>query len=222
MAAATRFWLTALMLAALVGGCKSTEDAPDATQKPLAHDPTDEGELGAWWTNDQQLLYLGDDGHFALFATDSRYRPASERGRWSRQSYAVLILEPYEERRTESIRAGIDRVDGQLALRVRDLAPMRSVDHPPIQPEDELIGGWEGDAGRLWLNVVGSYTFSPSGPAAFVAGHQGQWELVGAEVVCRPYPQSIEPFVLERRLDQGLSLANASARFERRRTIPGD
>jgi len=221
MIVAPRLWLTGLMLITLVCGCESTpaEEPSAPASTPLVHDPTDDEPLGVWWTNGSQLLHLGEDQHFALFATESRYREPSEQGRWSRQSYAALILEPYQRRRTESIRVGIDRREGRLTLQVRDLDPMWNVDDPPAQPEDQLIGGWQGDSGRLWLNAVGSYTFAPDRIAPVVVGHQGAWTLNGNELVCRPYPQTIEPFALIVRHDPGLTLANETLRFDRRKPI---
>jgi len=187
----TLFCLIALTTLA---SCQSEEQKREAAlaelPTPLAHDPTDEFELSRWWTNGTHLLRLDANAYYTLYRGTNRYAIPLERGRWGQTSYAVLMLEPYDTLNAERIRVAISRIDGELALTIPKLEPMKAIDRPPTVIEDRLLGAWEGDIGVLRLNSDGTYSLTPNASAAdqlvIIAGHDGTWSVIGSDVTLTP------------------------------------
>ena len=200
----------------LLLGCVTTEDLmpPVVIATPLDPDPTDRIELAEWWTNGRQMIHLEEAGTYARFNSTNRYHDPAEHGKWWQQSYAVLWLEPYRERRREVNRVGITKIDGKLALTVGKLEPMHPLEGPPPVPEDRLVGRWQGSFGTLRLGTDRRYTFSPPTPLpdqpATLAGHAGIWRLADGAVLLQPEAPNIQPIRLRARRDaDDLVLATA-------------
>ena len=166
----------------LLLGCVTTEDLmpPVVIATPLDPDPTDQIELAEWWTNGRQMIQLEEAGTYAQFNSTNRYREPAEHGKWWQQSYAVLWLEPYRERRPEVRRVGITKIDGKLALPGAD---RRYTFSPPAPLPDR--------------------------PAS-LAGHAGIWRLADGPVLLQPDAPNIQPIRLRARHDaDDLVLATA-------------
>src|SRR5262245_56712962 len=90
-----------LLGAAALSGCAASDTKQDtvATPGPLPFDPTERTTLAEWWTDGRQLLRLEPGGEFARYDSLDRYHAPAEHGRWWRQSYAALWLEPYAKSR---------------------------------------------------------------------------------------------------------------------------
>jgi hypothetical protein len=186
--------LLALLALSLITSCQSERQKREAElaeiPTPLAHDPTDEFEIARWWTNGTHMLRLDDNAYYALYRGTNRYAIPLERGHWGKTSYAVLMLEPYDTLNAERIRVAISRVDGELALTIPKLEPMKVIDRPPTVIEDRLLGAWEGEIGVLRLNSDGTYTLTPHAAAedqpVVIAGHEGTWSVIGSDVTLTP------------------------------------
>jgi hypothetical protein len=192
-----------LVLTAAVAGCAaSSDDTQDIyVSTPLAFDPTEEYELATWWFNGRRLLYLGDDGYYAIYDEGNRYRPPDERGQWWKHSYAALWLEPYDTPRHETHRVSIRKSEGALALHVGRLEPFAPLAAPPPVLEDRLLGRWSGDPGRLELRDNMRYVFLPRIAAgdeqAALTRHEGSWSLEGVSLVLQPDSPRAEPLSLD-------------------------
>lgn len=193
-------------IAATIAGCKSMEERTlpqPVMATPLELDPTEQYELVRWWSNGQQLLRLDDDASYALYEGQNRYAKPQERGRWSRQSYAVLWLEPYGGRSPRPTRVRVMKVDDTIALQVRDLKPLLALKAPPPSIEDRLIGQWHGVLGELELEPQMRYTLRPGelkGDGAdgrLIAGHDGVWSVVNGALVLQPDTPIVSPLRLE-------------------------
>ena len=70
-----------LLVVVCLAACASDDDkeADFVISTPFALDPTDEYELASWWSNGNELLFLGDNGYYAVYATGNRHRPPTER-----------------------------------------------------------------------------------------------------------------------------------------------
>ena len=197
-------WASVLLM---LLGCVTTADLmpPVVIHTPLEPDPTDRIELAEWWTNGRQMIQLEDAGTYWRFNSTNRYREPAEHGKWWQQSYAVLWLEPYRERRREAQRVGITKIDGKLALKVGKLEPMLPLEGPPAVPEDRLIGRWQGRFGTLRLGPDRRYAFSPPAPLpdrpATIAGHTGIWRLADETVHLQSDAPNIQPIRLRVRRD---------------------
>ena len=204
-----------LMVPLVAAGCSSKEKEeaePFPVSQPLAFDPTEQYELAAWWSNGEQLLFLGKGGFYAIYEGNNRYRAPVERGRWWQHSYAALWLEPYQELDAEATRVGISKVEGELVITVRGGSrPMSPLDGPPQVVEDRLIGVWQGALGRLRLDSDLRYTLSvppdPQPRPAALAGHHGSWRVEGEALVLQPDSPSTLPLELAlRRHDETIVL----------------
>jgi len=196
--------LSALLSLTLILSCQSEHDKREAAlaalPTPLAHDPTDDFEIARWWSNGTHLLRLDENAFYSLYRGNNRYATPLERGHWGQTSFAVLILEPYNRVRAERIRVGISRIDGELALTIPKLKPMKAIDRPPSVVEDRLVGAWEGEIGVLRLNSDGSYSLalhrtSTEQPVR-VAGHEGAWSVAGNDVTLKPRTPGLPPIRL--------------------------
>ncbi|NNF44320.1 MAG: hypothetical protein HKN62_15005 [Phycisphaerales bacterium] len=194
-----------LIVATLIAGCASPEEKlalAEVHHTPLAFDPTDEGDLGRWWSNGAQMLRLDQTGEYALYRNANRYQPPLERGSWARPSYAQVRLSPYDDAVDRWQRVPITKSGDVLQLHVRDLAPMTPIEAPPVVIEDDLIGVWQAADGTLVLGADLVYSFSPRSaaslpvPPAVVAGHSGGWRLEGEQLRLRPYPANMGAFEL--------------------------
>ena len=182
-----KFAPCALVFLWLLVGCEMTPEEEAAYMYPpppgdlLDHDPTEAFEISQWWTNGSELLQLNEDASFALFSSLNRYHAPQERGRWSKQSYAVMWLEPYSLLPRERVRVRITRTDGELTLVIPKLKPMFAIEGAPAVTEDGLIGMWYGPQGEIHLKGDLRYTYSPESVTgvsfAGLAGHKGRWQL---------------------------------------------
>jgi len=215
-----------LLICFLLPGCESTEDLmpPPVVHTPLALDPLEEYELGQWWTNGRQMLRLDDIGFYTLYGEMNRYHKPVQRGKWSRQSYAVLWLEPYEELKTEWIRVQVSRIEGRIALTIPKMQPMFSTERPPPVMEDNLLGQWTSDKGTLFVSGNLRYTFTPASMdidhPGIVAGHRGAWRLDDDRLLLTPDPPNMGPF--EFRLEEeaeALRLRGVQMTFDRNATL---
>ena len=202
---------SATVALALAAGCASRGETQQElyVSTPLAFDPTEHYELATWWSNGDQLLYLGADGYYAIHDDGNRYRPPAERGKWWKHSYAALWLEPYDTPSHETRRVSISKTAGTLALTVGPSAPFAALAGPPAVLEDRLVGRWRGEPGRLELRADMRYVFQPSQvlpqtPAA-VTRQQGRWALSGAALVLEPDSPRARPLTLSL-LERGESL----------------
>jgi hypothetical protein len=210
----------------LLAGCAATPDAEEAPPppppQPLELDPTDEIDLSQWWSNGRELLQLAPDGRYALHPSQNRHRQPADRGRWMRDSYAVLWLEPYGTRQPLRRRVAIVRRQGELTLEVDRLDPMVAIDRPPWVQEDDLFGRWESTIGVLHLDLDMRYFFAPSPMVLerpwLPVGHSGRWRVAGQAVLLEPLPAHLQPVSLPIRTEnETLKLASPDpeAVFER-------
>lgn len=183
---------TALLLLIASFGCEQNQTAEPApvVHTPLDLDPTHDIEIGEWWTNGRNLMRLYPDGRYAQYATMNRYETPVQRGRWSQGSYAVLWLEPYTTQQ-QRIRVSIDRVDGEIVLNVPKLGTMHAVNKPPAVLEDQLVGTWENQLGRLRLDRSMRFEYDRkwSGDGAAPVAtfpSQGAWRLIDRQLELRP------------------------------------
>jgi hypothetical protein len=197
-----RRFMLVVVAAIVLPGCTSGERAfYDVPATPLAIDPTEAIELPEWWLSESQLLHLEESGVYRLYNGLSRYAEPRERGRWSKQSYAVLRLEPYAARPVQARRVSLTRLGGQLAVDLGKGDPLREADAPPRVMEDELIGDWRSELALLTLDSGGRFTHRlivpvsvPIGPALASLG--GAWRWTGRVVVLAPDSPAIRPIEL--------------------------
>ena len=190
---------SALILAA---GCRNPDTLlpPPIVPTPLALDPMDEWNVDLWWSNGEQLIRFDETGAYTLFPTMNRYHDPVQRGRWVKDSYARVMLEPYQAHRMERIRVGVDRLDGRIAMMLPDRTPFFAIAGPPIMPEDGLLGGWSGE--RYELRLTGDRRFrlvhrmSDEGDPLLLKGNEGRWTLRGSELVLVPQAVGIDPITL--------------------------
>jgi len=179
-----KFAPCALVFLWLLVGCEMTPEEEAAYMYPpppgdlLDHDPTEAFEISQWWTNGSELLRLNEDASFALFNSLNQYHTPQEHGRWSKQSYAVMWLEPYSLLPRERVRVRITKTDGELTLVIPKLKPMFAIEGAPAAIEDWLIGMWSGSQGEIHLSGDLRYIFSPESVTGVgLAGYKGRWEL---------------------------------------------
>lgn len=173
-------------------GCQSPEDKlpPVVVHTPLDVDPMDHHEFTGWWSNGTELVRLSPDASYVLWPSQNRYHVPRERGRWSKQSYAVLRLEPYTRYRAEPHRVRVVRINQEIGIQLPGLEPMMMIERPLLMPEDELFGTWRGEAGMLRLHDTMRYSFSPSAMRTdqplVLAGHEGRWRLIDEIIELQP------------------------------------
>lgn len=195
------FGLSGLLLTTL--GCqRSTRNEAEfvAADNPLPFDPTDRTELAEWWFNGEQLLQLRADHSYLLFADGNRYAAPIERGRWARESFAAIFIEPYTVRGAQRERIVIDKREGVLVLQARSLPLFHSLAVPPEVIEDRLLGTWSARGGSLVLNATGRYRLlrgADTGSPARLAGHEGAWRLEGMTLRLQPDAPGINPLAFE-------------------------
>jgi hypothetical protein len=150
-----------------------------------------------------ELLRFAEDGSYALFADQNRYHPPVQRGAWSKESYAVIWLEPYELHNADRVRVPATRVGDRIALTVPDLHPMFALEGPPVVAEDRLLGIWLGERAQLTLAGNRRYAYTPSTSTidapATILGHGGRWRIEEGRLLLRPDPPNMGPYQL--RLD---------------------
>jgi hypothetical protein len=198
-------------------GCESKEKQREEMmiQTPLALDPTDPPELSAWWANGRELLLLDDDASYTIYQGPGRYSAELERGRWSRENYATVWLEPYRGVTSQRVRVHITRADGKLALMVPRYQTFKPVDAPPMTLEDRLIGRWQGPLGELRVGSNRRYelvpTSKPAGTdAASVVGHRGSWGVSENDLVLQPDAAGAKAISLKIVADDNHVLLNSS------------
>jgi hypothetical protein len=200
----------------MVAGCKSDEELlpPPVLATPLPLDPTEQYELARWWSNGEQMLRLDRAGSYALYNSTNRYRPPAERGTWDKQSYASIWLRPYSAMPRSDTRVAISKLDGELALQLGTLKPMRAIEEPVKVVEDELVGAWSAPHGVISLESNMRYTFLPSDGARGPGGHSGLWRVVNDTVTLRPDSPSVHAVTLAiRRNGDAISLDSQQGQF---------
>lgn len=176
--------------------------SPAVMSTPLELDPTEEINIGRWWTNGRELLRLDADAGFKLYGSLNRYHKPRERGRWTQQSYALLWLEPYSLLPRERVRVRINKINSELALNIPKLDHFFAIEEPPAMTEDAMFGTWYGTLGALRLTSAMRYSFTPdsvqTAPIAIV-GHKGSWRLsdVGDVIKLMPDTMGLGPYELQ-------------------------
>lgn len=188
-----------LLTCLLLGACTAVKQEPEeiTIDTPLEVDPTEPVALARWWSNGRQMLQLYVVGSYELYDGINRHDQPVERGRWSQPSYAWLRFEPYVTPSVEPVRVQIIRVDGEPALVLPDLEPMRAIDGPPPAPEDRLIGTWSSSVATLSIADDHRYLLVPAdvtgGDVVSVGRHAGSWKLVEDRLQLRPDSPRIDP-----------------------------
>lgn len=153
-------------------------------------DPTETISIIGWWTNGEEIMLIKQDGAFNWWGQPNRFRPPSKIGRWDRQNYRTIWLEPYVDRKNPGvmpprIRAPMRRTDGKIFIDAGLALNMLHVDVAPVAPEDFYVGMWSGPGGTLSLATNGRYDLeatpvSTNGPELLSrASHQGTWSFDG-------------------------------------------
>jgi len=173
---------------------------PPIAHTPLALDPMDEWTVSLWWSNGEQLIRFDEVGSYTLYPGLNRYHDPAQRGRWVKDSYARVVLEPYQAHRTERIRVGVDRLDGRIAMMLPGSAPFFAIQGPPLMPEDGLLGTWIG--ARNELSLTGNRRFrlvhrlNEDGAPLLLKGTEGRWTRTGHELVLEPHSAGMPPMIL--------------------------
>ncbi|MBX3373309.1 MAG: hypothetical protein KF817_05690 [Phycisphaeraceae bacterium] len=216
-----------IALASLLAACESTEKIlpPVVAQTPLSLDPTDAWEVVRWWSNGSEMIRFDENGAYALFGSMNRYHAPIEVGRWSKESYARLQLEPYQARRVEYVRVGAERLDGRIALRRPPLAPFFAISRPPVVAEDALVGRWLGDAVEIDIRPDGRFRIArrvvEASALTAIARHEGAWRLDGTRLLLEPDGLGIERLVVDVAEDEdGLRLQLGPALLVQQPTEP--
>jgi len=178
--------------------------AAQQESNPLPLDPTAPVPVVGWWTNGRQLLQLADDDSFRLWPSMNRFEAPHQAGRWSRQNYMTLWLEPYAMRVPERTRCELDRSGSEVRLTIDGLDSMVRFDEAPTSIEDRLVGTWSGPGGTLRMSQDGRYradappasTASAGSAPVSLAGHAGRWLVDGSTLVLLPDSPSVPPVVL--------------------------
>lgn len=122
---------------AMIVGCRSDQEIVQAG--PLETDPTDEIDPSGWWSNGAALLHLNANGSYAYYDGPARLEPPTHRGRWTRLTHARLGLQPYTELESQTPDINIDRVNGEVHLRVPGQAAFRRLDEAPPREYRDVI-----------------------------------------------------------------------------------
>lgn len=165
-------------------------------------DPEHPEPVIGFWSNGVELLELAPEGTYRLFDTQNRYRKPVEVGRWSRQNYATLWLEPYTARKEERSRIALSKLGEKTTLSVRKYRPMIFLTTPPLCEEDFVIGLWVGKGGTLELEPSMRYRYvTPTRPdeahPVVIASHRGTWRLNEGRVELLPDSPSVAKTLFE-------------------------
>ena len=189
--------LTALCVqtAAIAQDQKPSAPAIIPANSKLDIDPTETISIIGWWTNGEEIMLIKQDGAFNWWGQPNRFRPPSKIGRWDRQNYRTIWLEPYVDRKNPGvmpprIRAPMRRTDGKIFIDAGSALNMLHVDVAPVAPEDLYVGKWSGPGGSLILAADGRYQLESSPPSANPpsrndpallsrASHNGTWSFDG-------------------------------------------
>lgn len=211
--------LVALVVVPAFGQAPIEPSAPPAPAPPpirLSPDPEAPPTVEGWWSNGQQLLELADDGAYRIYGDQNRHKKPLEVGRWWRQHYAALWLQPYTMRKETRTRVGITMAEDGVALQVREWKPLRKLSGPPATAEDLFIGLWVGPGGSLDLGPSLRYHYvaprsASEGRAVTISSHRGTWEVHEGQVVLNPD----SPAVTRLRFDPEATSADESFRILR-------
>ena len=184
--------VTALCIhtAAIAQDQKPSAPAIIPANSKLDIDPTETISIIGWWTNGEEIMLIKQDGAFNWWGQPNRFRPPSKIGRWDRQNYRTIWLEPYVDRKNPGampprIRAPMRRTDGKIFIDAGLALNMLHVDVAPVAPEDLYVGKWSGPGGSLSLAANGRYelqatSVSTNGPELLSrASHNGTWSFDG-------------------------------------------
>jgi len=193
--------------------------ATHAQDTPMSVDPMRPQDLAGWWSDGAKMLRLDAAGSYARYATTNRYDGTSERGLWTHDRYFELHLVPYDARVRERTRIGLSRRHGSLVMTTPDGAELLALPGPPPVPEDELLGRWTAEAGRLELSDDGGYVWSlPELPQAtvIIIGHSGRWRLHGDRLILDPDAPNMPSLTFQRTRDGDATvLRSGDTRFRR-------
>jgi len=181
--------------AAIAQDQKPSAPAIIPADSKLDIDPTETISIIGWWTNGEEIMLIKQDGAFNWWGQPNRFRPPSKIGRWDRQNYRTIWLEPYVDRKNPGvmpprIRAPMRRTDGKIFIDAGLALNMLHVDVAPVAPEDLYVGKWSGPGGSLILTADGRYQLESSPPSenppsrndpALLsrASHNGTWSFDG-------------------------------------------
>lgn len=202
------FIFVALMLVLMQACASSTKDdeARFVPDNPLEFDPTEAYDMPRWWTNGENLIELRPNGSYAVYATTNRYDPPIEFGRWERDFYAAVWLEPYTVRGGKPERVEIGKISENVyALKAQRLKPFVSITEPPHVLEDRLMGTWRSEDGELVLRSSLRYQFTLSDRlaqrSAGVTSHQGVWGIDAVDLELIPDSPTMQPERYEIEID---------------------
>ncbi|MCH2160991.1 MAG: hypothetical protein MK085_03865, partial [Phycisphaerales bacterium] len=162
--------------AALLATCQAAGEPPQADTPPSEQpprivsnfqmDPEKPREFRGWWASENALLRVHQNGRYDLWTGRNRFRKPRETGRWHQRNHAVFLLDSYAIPRTTPTRVSMWLRNDALMADVGGLKfPFRKLEQPPLAPEDELIGVWEGAGGRLTLMPNLSYYWEDTSPS---------------------------------------------------------
>ncbi len=190
-------------MALALNGCTMSSDQQEKARisqdnTPLPVDPSDKIVIGPWWSDGTHLLNLRDDGGYTIYDHNNRYSKPIDRGRWGRQNYATLWLEPYTGLQAQRIRVQVVKAENRFGLNVPKYQTMFALATPPAVLEDQLVGDWQGEVGVLTLKANLTYVFAPASGATAadgkpVVGHNGKWKLSGERITLNPTTPSVSP-----------------------------
>jgi hypothetical protein len=133
-----------LSLAALLGvasGCSSQkrtdgpDDSPPRIKLPV--DPDNPPEVVGWWSNGREIACIDQSGLYVILPYPDPGVLPVQYGRWTRDSYAFIWLEPYNTRTYKRSRASLDQTTGTLTLAFPSIDPMtRTEDIGSVQWPD--------------------------------------------------------------------------------------
>ena len=167
--------------------CSTVTQPPQSrpVSKRLEIDPSEKPDILGWWWDDTTVILLSENGSYRIWAGHDRYRPPVELGRWDRENFNTVWLDPYDappETRTHLL---IRRIEGKLRLEFDTSRPLLMTGPtPPPVVGDGLLGTWIGDEGKLEIAADGGYRYQPIFEKAspvkpvVIAGHFGSWRVV--------------------------------------------
>lgn len=178
-----RTLLALLLVTTFAAPTFAQDDA--AVTSTLQMDPEAPQQFRGWWLADNALLLVAADGSFKLWKGRDRYTRPHTVGRWHQRNHAVVMLESYALPRPRQARLSMWLDEGALKADLGSMTLSKAAS-PPRTPEDDLIGTWIGDGGKLHMLENLTYAWeAPLGetPEPVVLGsQQGTWSYRNGEL----------------------------------------
>ena len=112
--------IAAILTIVAATACKSSKKAsPPPPRVQLAIDPDNPPEVEGWWSNGREIACVHHSGLYVILPYPDPEAAPVEYGRWSRDSYAFIWLEPYNSPEYEKVRADQQRAMAKVALASR-------------------------------------------------------------------------------------------------------